>query len=520
MKRASSLKVAAPARAKPNSPAALAMPGNCTSPRRRWMAKPTKRSCEILRQAAGVPAISPFDRQRASRHRARLSRSRASIRRNPRTRYSRIAWTSPAYRKRSAARSLTAGCSSITTSATRSPTRARLQTHRHVTRRWYYLIPADGEPRGLVHRIESGTCSTPARREAALFQLAGTACRLARSAGNETRRHAVFAALRRALCRDGGRRHRRTVRELGPEVVSSAELIQEFEACLNESTVRLARRSGRASSTTSAQAPSGSLPNAAAPASMNWPSSDWVRDEFRKAGPRYRQRPDRRRQRPCRRPALRTAARNQRRPSGRRPGAARHVGRSTSPAPFTTTSPGPASAATLRPHPQRLRNRARRPRCRHRGSPKPLRGREIRGFRGGRCRPRATSRRKASATSLSIAPGHSIGEEVHGTGANMDNLETHDDRRILPGALFSVEPGIYLPDFGIRSEVAHVAGVRGESVRISERNHGRNEPSAPPAISFADCLCAARLPAPDRRFELNHFRSSSTIPRFRKLREV
>jgi Xaa-Pro aminopeptidase len=35
----------------------------------------------------------------------------------------------------------------------------------------------------------------------------------------------------------------------------------------------------------------------------------------------------------------------------------------------------------------------------------------------------------------------------------MDNLETHDDRRILPGALFSIEPGIYLEDFGIRSEV-------------------------------------------------------------------
>ncbi len=49
--------------------------------------------------------------------------------------------------------------------------------------------------------------------------------------------------------------------------------------------------------------------------------------------------------------------------------------------------------------------------------------------------------------------GHSIGTEVHGTGANMDNLETHDERRILPGALFSVEPGIYLEDFGVRSEV-------------------------------------------------------------------
>jgi len=48
--------------------------------------------------------------------------------------------------------------------------------------------------------------------------------------------------------------------------------------------------------------------------------------------------------------------------------------------------------------------------------------------------------------------GHSIGEEVHGTGANMDNLETHDERRVIPGTCFSVEPGIYLPRFGIRSE--------------------------------------------------------------------
>lgn len=49
--------------------------------------------------------------------------------------------------------------------------------------------------------------------------------------------------------------------------------------------------------------------------------------------------------------------------------------------------------------------------------------------------------------------GHSIGEEVHGNGANMDNYETHDDRAVIPGALFSVEPGVYLPEFGIRSEV-------------------------------------------------------------------
>jgi Xaa-Pro aminopeptidase len=49
--------------------------------------------------------------------------------------------------------------------------------------------------------------------------------------------------------------------------------------------------------------------------------------------------------------------------------------------------------------------------------------------------------------------GHSIGTEVHGTGANMDNLESHDERRIISGSCFSVEPGVYLPEFGIRSEV-------------------------------------------------------------------
>lgn len=49
--------------------------------------------------------------------------------------------------------------------------------------------------------------------------------------------------------------------------------------------------------------------------------------------------------------------------------------------------------------------------------------------------------------------GHSIGQEVHGNGANMDNLETHDERRIVPWTCFSIEPGIYLADFGVRSEI-------------------------------------------------------------------
>jgi Xaa-Pro dipeptidase len=49
--------------------------------------------------------------------------------------------------------------------------------------------------------------------------------------------------------------------------------------------------------------------------------------------------------------------------------------------------------------------------------------------------------------------GHSIGEEVHGNGANADNLEVRDERPIIPRTCFSIEPGIYLPEFGIRSEI-------------------------------------------------------------------
>jgi Xaa-Pro dipeptidase len=49
--------------------------------------------------------------------------------------------------------------------------------------------------------------------------------------------------------------------------------------------------------------------------------------------------------------------------------------------------------------------------------------------------------------------GHSIAAELHGNGAHLDNLETHDERVILPFTCFSVEPGIYLPEFGVRSEL-------------------------------------------------------------------
>lgn len=65
--------------------------------------------------------------------------------------------------------------------------------------------------------------------------------------------------------------------------------------------------------------------------------------------------------------------------------------------------------------------------------------------------------------------GHSIGEDVHGAGANMDNLETHDTRTLIPGTCFSVEPGIYLPEFGIRSEVNVYVTATGAQVTGEEQ---------------------------------------------------
>jgi Xaa-Pro dipeptidase len=61
--------------------------------------------------------------------------------------------------------------------------------------------------------------------------------------------------------------------------------------------------------------------------------------------------------------------------------------------------------------------------------------------------------------------GHSIGTEVHSNGANMDDLEIHDERRILPNSCFSIEPGIYLPEFGVRLEIDML--VRGTSAEVT-----------------------------------------------------
>jgi Xaa-Pro aminopeptidase len=84
-------------------------------------------------------------------------------------------------------------------------------------------------------------------------------------------------------------------------------------------------------------------------------------------------------------------------------------------------------------------------------------GRELRGFEVDRaCRD--VLERAGFGAQFIHRTGHSLGTEVHGNGVHMDDYETHDERRLIPGTGFTIEPGIYTPQFGVRTEINMFVG--------------------------------------------------------------
>jgi Xaa-Pro dipeptidase len=159
-----------------------------------------------------------------------------------------------------------------------------LSTPRHVTRRWYYLIPATGEPRGLVHRIESGVIkelpgdrlqySSWQEQHAGLAQLLKGAKRVAMQ-------YSPLCAVPYVAMVDAGTIE--LIRGLGVDVATSAELIQEFEACLSDTQFATHLEAGKHVDRVCAEAfrfIGARLANGIDEIAAR----DFVREEFRKAG--------------------------------------------------------------------------------------------------------------------------------------------------------------------------------------------------------------------------------------------
>lgn len=79
-------------------------------------------------------------------------------------------------------------------------------------------------------------------------------------------------------------------------------------------------------------------------------------------------------------------------------------------------------------------------------------GRDLRGWEVDRA-ARSVLEEAGFGAQVLHRTGHSLGEDVHGNGVHLDDYETHDERRILPGAGFTIEPGLYFETFGVRTEI-------------------------------------------------------------------
>lgn len=324
----------------------------------------------------------------------------------------------------------------------------------HVTRRWYYLIPANGEPRGLVHRIEAGVIEAlPGEKlkySSWQEQHAGLA-RLLKGLTRVAMQYSPLCAVPYVAMVDAGTVE--LVRAQGVDVTSSAELIQEFEACLNEEQFATHLEAGRRVDKVCAEAFRfiGAKLQSGVDELM---VRDWVLDQFRAAGMVADSGPI---------VGVNAHAGNPHYEPSRETNAMVHPGdfvlmdmwaKLDQPGAiyYDITWTGFCGNPPDRVMEVFKTVRDARDRAIEAVADAVKSRRDIRGFEVDDA-ARNHIRDKGFADRFVHRTGHSIGTEVHGTGANMDNLETHDERRILPGALFSVEPGIYLEDFGVRSEV-------------------------------------------------------------------
>jgi Xaa-Pro aminopeptidase len=350
-----------------------------------------------------------------------------------------------------------------------------LGLHGHMlTRRWYYLVPATGEPRLLVHAIELGSfpASVPGRREGyaswqslrAGLQGLFTALPVRPKLAMEYCPEAAIPYLSRV---DAGTLE--VVRGLGAEVVSSAELVQHFLCRWTPAQVESHRRalSGIDDAKDAAFARIGDLLRRGVEPTETGIQT-FLTDRFAEAGLE------------CDHPPIVAvnahAGDPHYEPSDATPTPIRRGdlvlidlwARGTGPDDVYAdiTWMGFCGDRPAAKHERIFRvaadgrdvGLATVARAFREGTP--LQGWQV---------DRAVRDHIASqgfGEAFIHRTGHSIGIEVHGDGANMDDLETHDTRRLVPGLAFSIEPGIYLPaeGMGVRTEIDVVLLPEGPQV--------------------------------------------------------
>ncbi|MDE3105631.1 MAG: aminopeptidase P family protein [Acidobacteriota bacterium] len=334
-----------------------------------------------------------------------------------------------------------------------------LPAGQHVTRRWFYLVPANGEPRKLVHRIESARLDAlpgTERQYAAWQELEQELAALLAGHTRIAMQYSPRNAIPYVGLVDAGTVE--LVRSLGKQIVTSADLVSQFEAVLTQSQIATHYAAQRLLDEILAEGWRWLADRARSPEGTDeFAVCNWLQQAITRAGlvtehgpnvsagpnsadSHYEPGPER--SRPIRNGEfvlIDIWAR-----LAQDPVAVWYditwtgvLGREPSDREQRTF----AAVAAARDAAIATVQRAF-------ASHTPLAGWQADDA------ARNVLRTAGLAPWFTHRTGHNIGADLHGNGANLDNLETHDERLILPHTCFSVEPGVYFPgEFGVRSEV-------------------------------------------------------------------
>ena len=332
------------------------------------------------------------------------------------------------------------------------------------TRRWYYFIPAKGTPRKLVHKIETESLAALPGETffyAGQEELRKNLRKLLGRAKNVAMQYSPKNAIPYVAMVDAGTVE--LVRSAGVKVLSSADLVQKYEACWSPAQLESHMAAGAVIDRVVREAFQLAAKNVREKKTFTeYDLKLWILKEFEAAGIALEQGPDvavgPHASDPHYGPTLETAS-----PIREGDLLLLDVWGKTKAAGsvyYDITWVGylgakvPEKMAKVFGIVREARDKAVELIQSSVAAGKPLQGWQVDKA------ARRVIEKAGYGKYFFHRTGHNIGQSVHGNGVNMDGLETHDVRHLIPKTCNSIEPGIYLPEFGIRSEVNMYVGEK------------------------------------------------------------